>query len=125
MENAADRLEFWDSTSSAERTEILAVHPARHTKCRKVRHVYEKCVIRLKINAPLCTKNFLQFTDSMNFKGSRYSLWKSVQERVFQWKATRNNNSLHRKHHARFMRVSYITALKNVRKVPQFSCAQR
>lgn len=40
-----------------------------------------------------------------------------MKERVSQWKATRNtrNNSLHRKCYARFMRVSYITALKNDR----------
>ena len=108
-----------DSPSSAKRRVLLAEHPAKNTKCRKARHVYEKCVIRLKINVQ--KKNLsLQFTDSMNFKGGRYCLWKSVQERMFQWKTTRNNNRLYLKHHAGLMRVSYITALNIDGEVSQF-----
>jgi hypothetical protein len=38
-----------DSTSSAKRrVRLLAEHAAKNMKCQKARHVYEKCVIRLK-----------------------------------------------------------------------------
>jgi hypothetical protein len=57
--------EFGESTSSAKRRELhLALHPARHTKCRKARHDYEKCVIQLKMNALICTKKKNSFSNS-------------------------------------------------------------
>jgi hypothetical protein len=105
--------------------ELLSAGLAREMKCQNITDTgdFEKCVIHCtthKIDVqermlPTIPKPLPNLRDEINFKGSRNSSWAIVKGLGFQWKKTRYNRMVIKKHDIRYMQVSYLTALKNYR----------